>query len=526
MERRSAFGTPESGSEVHEIMRKADQYNRDRNYPEALELCSQILSKKPDFFPALLLSATVTLKLGNTTEAEKMLIAILKVHPDSFPTLLWLGTLYARNGRHREASMIARKAIQIQPKDKDAHLLLSKSLFEEEKLEEAELALRQTLLLSSENPEVHALIGTVLQQNGKLQEAEVHLRKAIDLNPTYGPPYYDLALCRKMTDDDQRLLTSFERALSNDALQPRDAARIHYALGKSYNDLGQYEKAMNHYDQANGFELRVMQHGGRIFNEADTNSSFQVAAASAKFIGNGTAGSYSEKPVFIVGMMRSGTTLVEQVLSSHSCIGAAGEVRYWTKRAAPFCDANRPPNAAEAKELAEEYLKIIERSSPDTLKVTDKQPQNFFALGVILSVFPNAQIIHCKRNLVDTCLSIYMTPFRFGPDFGHSKANIVSFAKGYMRIMDRWRASIPSHQFLEVQYEDLVENQEASVQKLLDFLGVSFEDACLHHEKNTRSVSTPSLWQVRQPIYQSSVDRWKRYEPWLGEFRELVGVNT
>ena len=154
--------------------------------------------------------------------------------------------------------------------------------------------------------------------------------------------------------------------------------------------------------------------------------------------------------------------------------------------------------------------------------VTDKQPHNFMAIGVVNSVLPNAKIIHCRRNLIDTSLSIFMTPFRVGPEFGYSRENIVFFAKQYRELMSHWRSTLPPDRFHEVRYEDLVENQEQVVRGMLDFLELPWDEACLHHETNRRSVSTPSLWQVRQPIYRTSLARWKRYEPWLGPFKELI----
>jgi hypothetical protein len=153
---------------------------------------------------------------------------------------------------------------------------------------------------------------------------------------------------------------------------------------------------------------------------------------------------------------------------------------------------------------------------------TDKMPLNFLTLGCIHTVFPNARIVHCRRNAIDNCLSIYMTQYKGSPEFGHVRENIVFMYKQYERLMDHWRATLPADRFLEVHYEELVADQEGETRKMIAFAGLEWNDACLHHEENENSVRTPSLWQARQPIYKTSVEKWRRYEPWLGAFAELI----
>jgi len=154
--------------------------------------------------------------------------------------------------------------------------------------------------------------------------------------------------------------------------------------------------------------------------------------------------------------------------------------------------------------------------------VTDKMPHNFVHLGLVHLLFPNVKIIHCRRNPVDTCLSIYTTPFPEPLNFGHDPELIVFFYKEYQRLMEHWRKVLPSDRFMEVDYEDLITDRENTTRKLVQFCGLEWEDSFLHHEKNEGAIRTPSWWQARQPVYSSSMGRWKNYEPWLGEFKKLA----
>ena len=398
-------------------------------------------------------------------------------------------------------------------------MLSAISLFENGRFTEAEKALRDALTIKEDLGEAHARLGAVLQRLGDLEQAEECLLRAIELEPFNGPPYYELVRARTIQKSDLPLLERFESAAANPRLRWRDKAAIEYSLGKGYNDLCEYERAIGHFDEANRVSLQAM---NRTFDPARKADDFARAKASAAELGAAPAGSDSDMPIFVVGMMRSGTTLVEQILSSHSQISAGGEQNFWLSKAAPFFYARRLPDEREALSLGREYLDLMGGFADGRPRVTDKHPHNFMALGLIHAVFPNARIIHCRRSLIDSCLSIYMTPFRHSPDFCHSRENIVYFAKLYSHLMDFWREVLPPDRLLEIDYEELVSNPQEVVRNLIDFLGLPWEDACLSHETNPRTASTPSIWQVRQRIYKTSLERWRNYEPWLGVFRDLL----
>jgi hypothetical protein len=228
-------------------------------------------------------------------------------------------------------------------------------------------------------------------------------------------------------------------------------------------------------------------------------------------------------PVLIIGMPRSGTTVLEQILSSHPAIAAGGELSYWHYQG-PAWDRAGPDGlpAESLKALAEEYLAVLAGVSPDAARVTDKNPWNFQWIGLIRQALPRARFIHCRRNPVDTCLSIYCNRFSVTQEFMSDRGDLAFYYQHYAQLMEHWRRVLPTGCYIEVDYETLVADHEATVRRLIAFCGLEWDNACLHHEGNRSAVRTASRWQARQPIYRNSVDRWRHYEPWLGELRSLL----
>jgi hypothetical protein len=222
-------------------------------------------------------------------------------------------------------------------------------------------------------------------------------------------------------------------------------------------------------------------------------------------------------------MIRSGTTLVEQILSSHPEIGGAGEQTFWLDNWRSALTTGQEAVDPTGIQLAgSRYVALLNRIAPGKRRVVDKMPSNYPGLGIIYLALPKAKVIHVRRHPVDTCLSIYATPNRRHADFMHDRDNIVTAYRQYQRIMDHWRSTLPAGYLMEIDYEDLVCNSEAVSRTMIEFCGLNWSDACLRPEQNRKPVVTPSAWQVRQPIYSTSSGRWRRFEPWLGAFAELA----
>jgi hypothetical protein len=204
-------------------------------------------------------------------------------------------------------------------------------------------------------------------------------------------------------------------------------------------------------------------------------------------------------------------------------VAAGSELEFWLEGDARQMLLGRSSalTSASSKRIAASYLQTLSRLANGRVRVTDKQPNNYIALGLAHSIFPNCRIVHCRRNPIDTCLSIYHTPYKSPPEFAFVKADIVAAYRLYQKLMEHWRQVLPANRFLEIDYETLVADGESSIRQLLEFCGLPWSEKCLSHETASRLVRTPSFWQVRQPLNQGSVGKWKRYEPWLGEFATL-----
>jgi hypothetical protein len=220
---------------------------------------------------------------------------------------------------------------------------------------------------------------------------------------------------------------------------------------------------------------------------------------------------------------RCGSTLTEQILSSHPEVAAGGEMEFWKYRDTPRTDTWSISATPEAtRRLAEDYLAALRAYGPDSKRVTDKMLNNFMLLGVIHRVFPNATFIHCRRHPIDNALSIFTTNFDQYIEFAADRSDLVYFIRQYQRVMAHWREVLPPDRLVEVDYETLVADPEPHARRLIAACGLEWNDACLAPHRNSRRIQTASVWQARQPIYRMSVERWRRYERWLGELSELA----
>jgi hypothetical protein len=228
--------------------------------------------------------------------------------------------------------------------------------------------------------------------------------------------------------------------------------------------------------------------------------------------------------VLILGLPRSGSTLVEQILTSHPAVAAGGELGFWSEHGMPALlpDA-RPIDRDRLHELADRYQAVLRGISPEALRVTDKNLLSFFHIGLARRTFPRASIIHCRRHPVDTCLSMYTNYFNPRDTmFMGNRDDLVFYYREYARLMRHWREVLPPGRYLEIDYEALVSDPEPETRRLVSFCGLDWHDACLRPQNNQRKVNTASAWQVRQPVYRGSVERWRNYRPWLGALAELL----
>ena len=400
------------------------------------------------------------------------------------------------------------------------------ALIDQGRYREAEEVLTQAISSDPNDQNAYRLLCSLLRNLGRFAEAVGIAEEMHALWPESAYPFFLITSCKKILPTDRGLVEHAADLARSGACTDQDAALLHYALGKAFDELEEYDAAIEHFDVANLLCDRAR--SGRPFDRDALASSFEMAKAAFRretFERGRGLGSESDKPVFVVGMIRSGTTLVEQILTSHPDIGSIGELPFWFSQPAQNARAEAAKNQLAkfaAGSLTAHYLKLLEVATPGKMRILDKMPNNYIVLGLIHLLFPKAKIIHCRRNPIDNCLSIYMTPYADPPRFAYSRNNIVAAYKLYANLMAHWRSAIPEDRFMDVDYEVLIADKEIAIRRMVEFCGAEWNDSCLRHEENERLVRTPSVWQVRQPIYSSSVGRWKNYETWLGPFSELL----
>jgi tetratricopeptide (TPR) repeat protein len=403
----------------------------------------------------------------------------------------------------------------------DGRLSLAKAAMLGGEFETAATILQEAVATFPEYARLHKLYGDALARLGRFEDAVAAFDRAIDLNPYLATAHFAAVEAHRCTEADRPRIQRLRAAL--DALSHDDeaCAHLHFALGKLYDDLGEYADAMRHFDAAN-LRRRPRAHFDGPAFEADIERLVRRFTPEF-FAANRALGADDETPLLIVGMPRSGTTLVEQILARHPQIAAGGELPYWITRAAdPGVAEAGDITPADARAMAADYLALLRGVGPDAARVTDKLPFNVLCLGLVHLLLPKARIIQCRRHPADTCLSIYFTNFRQAIAFAADKADIVAAYREYARLMDHWRTVLPAECLLEVEYERLVVDREAITRQMIAFCGLEWDEACLHPEENRRAVTTASLWQARQPVYTTSTQRWRRYEPWLGELRRVM----
>jgi tetratricopeptide (TPR) repeat protein len=540
------------------LIEAANAFKADR-FSDAEDLCQRILALDRRSSPAWQLLAMIAIRTERQALAITFSREVVALEPQSADALAQLASLLQAEGKTFEVIALCRQALRLRPDDPYLHNVLGLAYVAERSLlnavasfnaaiaakpdlanlhfnlasaleqlgreSDAVVAYRQVIALEPGFAEAHVRLGDVLQRLGEFAEALLSFEQAVALQPRLTRPYLSIVSARKVRESDRPLIERMESLLDENGLTEQDNLNLRYGLGKAFDDLERYETAMHHFDEANRIAAGQVRRVGRTLDQKRhiANIDRTIESFTPQFFARHRAlGSDSELPVFILGMIRSGTTLVEQIISSHPEIGAAGELRFWGSQGVLLGEAaSGALGRATARRMAEDYCKLLREADPKARRVTDKMPTNFLLIGLIHLIFPRARIIHCLRDPIDNCLSIYVTPFANLTDFAHDRASIAFYYGQYARLMAHWRRLLPADGFLEVQYEDLVANPEGATRQMIAFCGLEWDDRCLHPENNARTIRTPSLWQARQPVYKSSVARWRHYAPWLEDFRQL-----
>jgi tetratricopeptide (TPR) repeat protein len=496
--------------------------------PDAITALQRAVAINPRYTDAYFRLGIALEKLGDISGAIVAYDRATELLPSLTEAWFRAGSLVYTLGHRDEAIGCFRRAAATGGKSSFGRLGKARALLTEDRNQEAELVLRKTLTADPENAMAHDLLGNLLSEFGRFEEARECFERAITIAPMLVGSYYELVRCRPITshDNDDGLLPRMEAALETPGLEAAQRLRLHLAVGKAAQDLSDYALAMRHFDAASALRQDTVSFDAAAFAiEIDR----MIARCTPELIARAPElGSLDAIPVLIIGMPRSGTTLVEQIISMHPEVGAGGELNFWNERGATWHRSDGAVNAAEFEaeefpaEAAADYLDLLRSIAPKASRVTDKMPFNFIWAGLIHLAFPHATIIHCRRAAVDTALSIHQTYFHSGLAFPTGGPELVAYFRSYQRITDHWRSVLPADRFIEVDYEELTSAPEPVIRRIIAACGLAWDDACLRPELNPRAVKTPSKWQTRQPIYRTSVARWRRYEPWLGPLRDLI----
>ena len=405
-------------------------------------------------------------------------------------------------------------------------IAMARALLAEDRDAEAEKVLRRVLASEPNNAVALDLLGNNLADAGRFVEARRYFLRGIETAPWLAGSYYDVVRCSRIGPgtEDTELIARMRATLESQRLEPAQRIRVHLALGKAADDLGDYEEAMRQFDAA-----EILRNGLIRFDlgkfEARVDS--LIAHFTPELLAHASAADHQTglddaTPVLVVGLPRSGTTLVEQILSAHPDVGAGGELSFWNERGSAWERADSAEaKAQQLSSSAVDYLQLLRNVAPAAARVTDKMPLNFQWVGLLHLALPRATIIHCRRSPLDTALSIHQTHFNPRMWFPTGGAALVGYMRAYQRLCAHWRRVLPPERFIEIDYEALVDEPEPVIRRIVNASGLAWRDVCLFPQRNTRTVKTPSKWQARQPIYRHAVGRWHSYEPWLGSLGAL-----
>tara|TARA_B100000579_G_scaffold434309_1_gene454915 strand:+ start:911 stop:2680 length:1770 start_codon:yes stop_codon:yes gene_type:complete len=480
---------------------------------EAEKSFRQAIALKPDFAEAYNnLGATVQ-ALSRLEEAIKIYKNAITLKSDYIEAYYNLGIVLKDRFRIEEAERNFRQAIVLKPDFAEAHNGLGAVLKELGRLDEAEASYRHAIMLRSDYAEAHCNLGTTLKTLGKLDDAKVSFSKAIAFEPNLAEAHRHLTLVKKFDSHDQQYKKMKELYLDKN-ISREELCHINFALAKACEDLGEFEQAFAHYNEGNALRKKLLNYD----ITKDVDQFDQLRSSYSQLYEHSLAKENFKNeliPIFIVGMPRSGTTLVEQIISSHSLVTGAGELFFANEFGASVARGVSKADTESLFSFREKYLAELLRVSNDRLFVTDKMPNNFRYIGLIVSALPEAKIIHVKRNPAAVCWANYKQYFHSKTlGYCYSLNDVIRYYGLYEDLMGFWGKTL-SKSIYSLDYELLTVNQNDETRKLIEHLGLDWDEKCLFPQNNRRSVATASNTQVRKKIYQGSSRQWEKYKPFL-----------
>jgi len=459
-------------------------------------------------------------RIGLLDQAIKFNLEAVKLNSELDNTNYNLGLAYFGKEDFDKAIVFFEKAIKVNPKHGFAWNNLGSSLEKLDKLKLAHEAYEKAVDLNSNHLEALNNLATTNTQFNKADEAIKIFNKAIDVHPHFFEAHFNLSALKKYTKEDPHFRLLQEVPQHKKQFNAFEATRYHFAFGKALDDVGEYDNAFNQYNLGNQLQSKLTPYNQNL-NDEVVNKTIEIF--NDNFI-NKLKSDYvantNRNPIFIVGMPRSGTSLIEQILDSHQSIYGAGELKDLSEclesNIKKLSNEKSLDFIAKAKkdffkEVGNDYLNKVWELSPTSKYISDKMPGNFFNIGLIYLAFPNAKIIHSMRDPMDSCFSNFTKLFKDDMRFTYSQENIGNYYKDYHKVMEHWKKVLPSDFICNMKYEDMINDTEKEARRLTSFIGLDWDPNCLKFYDNKRNVKTASMMQVRKPIYKTSMARWKNF---------------
>ena len=496
-------------------------------YKKADHLCRDFLKNHPHHIEAMRLLAKIGKELHVYDDSEFLLESCLMFDKDNFDVALDYIDVLIKRQKYAKALEEAEK---LYTKDKDNlrfMIAYAVTLQQTNKQEEALELYNKILNIDKKNPEILVSKGHLQKTFGNLKGSIDSYKKSYKIDQYYGDAYWSLANLKTYEFNDEEIM-QLEKMTQDEFINDNEKIYMSFALGKAFEDRGEYDKSFRNYQNGNSLKKEFTKFDLKLFDEECKNQ--KEVCTLDLFDSKADWGLETKEPIFVLGLPRVGSTLIEQILASHSMVEATHELpnilalshklnlRKVQEKTSRYPEILLSLSAPQLKMIGEQYIKDAEIFRTDKPFFIDKMPNNFRHIGLIKLILPNAKIIDIRRNSMSACFSCYKQLFAEGQEFTYDFGDLAGYYNNYVELMEHWNQVLPD-QILSIKYEDLVNDFENSVNKILNYCNLDFEDECLSFYKNKRSVRTPSSEQVRQPIYKQGLDYWKNYDAYLGDLK-------